>query len=364
VLLVVSLVRYMTTTPAAQGRLLYPGIAPASLLLALGWTALLRRWARLIARVALVALSALCLATPLAAIAPRFAPPLVTRARELEDLAPVEGGDWDDVRLLGVGVEPERAAPGERVEVRLYWETVDAPATDLRAVTRLWTAGGQLLAQWDEPPANERYPSDLWRAEDVVRDEYSFCNKDGPAVYQVSVTLMGEGQAELGDRPPARTAYRFKLAPGKPEMGDGAFVSTEYVLGEAVRLGGYSLPQESSLTTEGWPLTLYWDVLAEMDEDYSVFVHLVGPDGALLGQGDGAPLQGDYPTSWWDKGEVLADVHRMAILKAGAGMERLPPGSYLLVGLYRMEDGARRPVVDQEGERVPDDAIRIELGGG
>jgi hypothetical protein len=125
-------------------------------------------------------------------------------------------------------------------------------------------------------------------------------------------------------------------------------------------LSGYRLPEGRALSQDGLALTLYWDVLAEMKEDYSVFVHLVGPDGSLLGQGDGPPLGGDYPTSVWAAGEALADA-RVVRLRADLELEALPAGTYLLVGLYRLEDGVRLPVVDGEGARVPQDAVRIDL---
>jgi hypothetical protein len=109
------------------------------------------------------------------------------------------------------------------------------------------------------------------------------------------------------------------------------------------------------------PLVLYWEALAEMEQEYSVFVHLVASDGTLIGQGDGPPLNGDYPTTGWAAGERLADPH-LVRLKLNE-LEQIPPKSYLLVGLYRLEDGVRLAVVDGDGARVPQDAVRIELRG-
>jgi hypothetical protein len=88
-------------------------------------------------------------------------------------------------------------------------------------------------------------------------------------------------------------------------------------------------------------LTLYWQSLAPVDADYVVFVHLVDAGGEIVAQGDGPPLDGVYPTSYWRPGEVLADGH---LLAAG------PAGSYrLLVGLYTLpqdqgDPGSRLPV--------------------
>jgi hypothetical protein len=184
----------------------------------------------------------------------------------------------------------------------------------------------------------------------------------GPAIYRVSVALpRGDKARQHAEaRPLARTAYRFKLAPGDVERELAGLVRLQYLLGERVELSGYRLPEGRTLSQDGLALTLYWDVLAEMEEGYSVFVHLVGSDGSLLGQGDGPPLGGDYPTSAWAAGEVLADA-RVVRLNADLELETLPAGAYLLVGLYRLEDGVRLPVVDKDGARMPQDAVRIEL---
>jgi hypothetical protein len=128
-----------------------------------------------------------------------------------------------------------------------------------------------------------------------------------------------------------------------------------YTLGDQVELEGYSVLGASPDTGEALALTFYWRALAEIEEDYTVFVHLLGEDGTLYGQGDGPPLNSDYPTSHWAPGELLADTH-LVPLEGG-----FPPGAYLLVGLYRLADGARLPVHTAVGERVPDDAIPIPL---
>jgi hypothetical protein len=55
----------------------------------------------------------------------------------------------------------------------------------------------------------------------------------------------------------------------------------------------------------------------------------------------------------------LVDVRTVVF---GDAVEDAPPaGSYLLVGMYRLSDGARLPVYTVEGERVEGDAIRLDL---
>jgi hypothetical protein len=84
-------------------------------------------------------------------------------------------------------------------------------------------------------------------------------------------------------------------------------------------------------------LDVEWQALRPMAEDYTVFVHAVGPDGVLWGQHDSMPRGGAAPTSGWQPGAVISDTIRLE-LRADA-----PPGpgySYPL-GLYLWQTGER-----------------------
>jgi len=310
VLLFASLVRYMTTTPSAEGRLLFPGVAAFSLLLALGWEAAVpQRWMG----AAAAGLLALSLSSPFA-IASRYAPPLLDSATDITGATALDDADFGAVRLLGIDVEPDTARTGDTVAVTLYWETLSQPRADLRAVVRLWTLGGRLVGQRDTTPAGEVYPPDLWRAGDLVRDLYRLevGGESGPAMCRVTVEALA-GAERLGS---TSSPVVLKLA-GPPVATNQIAHPLAYTLGYRVELAGYDLSGQPPT------VTLYWRVLAEMDEEYTVFLHLLGEDGALVSQSDGPPLDGDYPTSYWSPGELLADPH---VAPSGSG-------NYLLVGL-------------------------------
>ena len=99
------------------------------------------------------------------------------------------------------------------------------------------------------------------------------------------------------------------------------------------------------------PITLFWQAQARMPEDYQVFVHLMGPDGRPVAQGDKSPLDGDWPTSAWEPGQTFRDDYAIQL------PDDLAPGAYeLRVGLYRLADFMRLPVQGPEG-RVADSAI-------
>jgi hypothetical protein len=99
-------------------------------------------------------------------------------------------------------------------------------------------------------------------------------------------------------------------------------------------------------------LSSTWTTTATPPEEYTVFVHVLDANGNLIGQADGPPSGGDYPTDWWSPGETIMDERPLP----------LPPeADRVTIGLYRLSDGMRLPVVDGAGQRVPDDEIVLPL---
>ncbi len=346
-MLFASLVKYMVTTPSNEGRLLFPGIAAFSLFMALGLETITpQRWANTTLRVAGTGLLALSISSPFWAIAPRYALPLVGSVADISPDVSFDGAIFDSVRLLGVAVSPDVGQPDERVNVTLYWQAQSTPPKNLRAVVQLWTVGGRLVGQRDTTPAGDVYPPDLWRAGDVVRDTYRMrMNEQEPAMCRVTVRVM-VGDEALGE---VSSPEILKLT-GAPVPVEEIAHPLAYALGERIELIGYDVSTGETLT-----LTLYWRARAEMDESYTVFVHLLDESDTLRAQSDGPPLNNDYPTPFWSPGEVLSDTHVMSL------PDDLPADTYLLVGLYRLADGARLPVYMAQGERVPNDAIRLDV---
>lgn len=119
---------------------------------------------------------------------------------------------------------------------------------------------------------------------------------------------------------------------------------------------GYSLDREEVAPGETVNVTLYWKALAPLRQDYTVFVHLLGghnpATGSPLWAGhDGQPDGGHYPTTRWQPGEVILDVHPLAVPPDA------PPGEYQLeIGLYLLETMERLPANDWLGNPLPDNA--------
>lgn len=123
------------------------------------------------------------------------------------------------------------------------------------------------------------------------------------------------------------------------------------ILGDKVVLLDYKLegPLRHGATIR---LTLYWQALREMEEDYTVFVHVVDEGGSVWGQWDSQPVSGERPTSGWERGEVIEDVYQITI-----DVEGPKEGYKIKVGMYLIETGERLPtegdtfiVIEPKGE--------------
>jgi hypothetical protein len=124
--------------------------------------------------------------------------------------------------------------------------------------------------------------------------------------------------------------------------------------GGVAALLGYTVEELGGAGDEHLQITLWWQALAEMDRDYTAFIHLVGRDGTILAHADHLLILNGQPSSGLavgDRGNQRSDL-------------TLPPGGldegYVIsLGLYYWESGERLAAWDELGQRVIDDAILL-----
>ncbi len=118
---------------------------------------------------------------------------------------------------------------------------------------------------------------------------------------------------------------------------------------------GYDLRRTTAGTGGAVDLTTWWQGVATMDIDYSAFVHLTDAADRLWTQED-KPLGHDgHFTSTWEPGAVVKQEFKLYL------PPDIPPGEYIVkVGLYYWETGERLFLWDENGRRLPDDAIPLE----
>ena len=166
-----------------------------------------------------------------------------------------------------------------------------------------------------------------------------------------------EAQANLVERAyfEGMVVERYDLHPDAQFAVPTPTVRCDIRLGDHIRFLGYDLPKLELNRNQPLGLTLYWQATAPVHMSYTVFTHLVGPDGQIWGQLDAIPQGGARPTTIWLPGETIVDRYQI-LLKPGA-----PQGSYALaVGLYDFQTGERLLALDEEGHHLPQNRIFIE----
>jgi len=124
---------------------------------------------------------------------------------------------------------------------------------------------------------------------------------------------------------------------------------TEFAFGDQFELLGYDLQTSDVRPGDEISLVFYWQATAPVTQDLSIFVHLLGPEGFLVWQDDGAANHGERPTWSWAPGEIVVDPHTV----------KLPPdlaeGDYILTaGLYDWQTGERLRVTASSEDGASD----------
>lgn len=254
--------------------------------------------------------------------------------------------DFGPLRLLGFSLPLEKPfSPGTDLPLTLFWTARRAPAEDYQVGLRLTDAKGKEVTRYEAPMA---WPTSAWRARELARDLRPFRIPpdlpDGHYRLEVAAGPVGKG----GRWHPLATI----MVQGRPRdfTRPRPQVPLDVVVGEGARLIGYDLEAEPHPGGEV-RLTLYWQAVAKMNVSYTVFVHLLTPDGRFGGQHDSVPGNGALPTSGWVPGEYLRDEH-VFIIKPEA-----EPGEYVLeVGLYDGTNG-QRLLVREGGGRARGDHL-------
>lgn len=171
--------------------------------------------------------------------------------------------------------------------------------------------------------------------------------------YHIVVTSSGGALCGWLARPTTACVLGEIAISGAP-LADGAINFDDKIALLAVHTDGDEFIPGGRL-----PVTLTWQGLTPMGDDYTVFVQVLDANDRIVGQVDAWPVQGTRPTSSWRPGEIITDPivvqlnPDIATLEAG-GVYRLH------VGLYLLATGQRLPILDDAGNAI-DDKVEIAI---
>ncbi|MBN1221137.1 MAG: DUF2079 domain-containing protein [Anaerolineae bacterium] len=295
------------------------------------------------------------------------------RAPAAQPQYPLRVDFGDEIRLLGFDL---RSNPRRREEtwVRLYWQALKPIEHDLRLYPFFVNARGEIIEDTAQRPLITQlwYPPRMWQPGEIVASE-TIPWAVGERWSLGGGVLAGSDWRDWSQRLRVQTIdapqplrrfeantwvrlatferqgrYWRPIVPSEADLPPTH--AREANFGNQMQLRGYDVAQ----TGPDLAVTLYWRALAPMPLDYTIFVHVVGPDGQLVAQHDGSPGEEvSLPTSTWQPGEELRDRHGLTL------PPDLPPGTYRLqMGVYYWQTLERLPVLEN-GAPV-DDFVELE----
>ena len=362
-LVLISLLRWTTMVEGSQGRLLFPALPGIVLLLSLGWSNVLparwKNWRYAFPLGVAGGLFVLSAVVPSRIIAPAYARPQLLEVDALPaGLSRKDITFGERIYLHGCQSDHALVRPGRVLAVTCYWEALAPLTNDYFTYHHLLGRGLEPVGKEHGYPGSGSFPTTLWPSGRVIAaTEWIRVGPDtvGPALGRLSVGVYHpetrihlEPVNSLGHSLELVVAAEFKIAaPARQTITVANPI--HYSVGDVANLVGFEIKQGDPLR-----VVLIGEATAVPLTHYSVFVHLLDESGAIVGQGDGPPVGGDYPTRLWEPGELIVDEHKMVIdLDAQQG------SYHLAIGWYRLEDGIRLPVRDEEG--IPQSEDRVIL---
>ena len=367
VILFGSLMSWAIRILTSIGRFLFPALPCISILLFLGLSQFVpRRYTKMLACLVGGLMFIIATITPFRHIAPAYAKPPLLSSEEIKNTPNRLDVSFGGVmKLLGYDLSISNIQypitynlkPGDSLTVTLYWQSLAEMNQDYSTFVHLLDKNELMVAQRDMYPGQGLYPTSLWSAGDTIANRYVLTLPEtafAPNQAQLEVGLydFATGERLLAYGPDGELLgdnARFHEIEILPRAEAGVPNPVNFNFGNRIALVGYDMDQRTASPGETIHLTLYWQALAEMKEDYVVFVHLLRQKDQIWARVDSQPLDGAAPTSTWQLGQIFEDSYDL-ITKPDT-----PPGAYEIeVGLYLPQAGKRLGILSPDGRLLGD----------
>jgi hypothetical protein len=195
-------------------------------------------------------------------------------------------------------------------------------------------------------------PTDAWPPDATISERYVVVSPPDlpPGDYALELAFIRPNRAPFGETILLATLLS---PPDVSQMPPEVDHPLDIAVGDAVALVGYDAPAQLSQGTS-LRIALHWHAQHPMPRGQKVFVHVFNPAQTLAAQADAIPVNWTYPTTAWQPGDYIRDVHIVPL------DPDLPRGDYpVTVGMYDEATGERQPLRDANGVPVPDNAAPL-----
>ncbi|NTU63833.1 MAG: DUF2723 domain-containing protein, partial [Chloroflexi bacterium] len=268
----------------------------------------------------------------------RVVPPGDASVPPLDRTLNMKVGEGENtIEILGYSIDRDSVEAGQRAYLTL---AMRAPLTP----THILMPYGRLGARELRWTTDSRLLTPEWRPNEVIVERYeipiAFDTPAGDYDLRLGFSNLSTGQDVLLPVVPLQ-ALRVTEAtrPHAVVPADAlANFNAQIALTGASANGVSSTPELPTITVkpgETIELGLNWLAQQQVDESYTIFVHLIDGSNRLIAQRDYTPMGGAFPTQlWipkWIAGQSVNDPYQIQV------PDDLPPGEYFIeAGMYGM----------------------------
>jgi hypothetical protein len=256
--------------------------------------------------------------------------------------------EWEGAIRLSASQLPRNPVPaGNTFQALFYFDKIAPIEKDLNVLVRLVRSDGQEIARHEGYPWG--IPTSAWEIGQILPDghELHIPENTPPGYYRVEVSFYDPlafesltvanpwteealGTSFIADYIEVAGLSKEPTIPLEPVT----------IFEEPLGLDGIALDGDLRPTIP-LSITIFWKVMGDISQPYTMFVHLVDANGQIVAQRDQPPLGGFIPMDKWHPMSSMID--NVIVVPP----DTLAAGRYeLRVGLYNPIDGERLKIVE------------------
>ena len=240
---------------------------------------------------------------------------------------------------MPIEVDPQaglaRARAGETLQVDLLWRSLRAHPGRFTVSASIHDEHRFRWASRDSEPADRMYPSWMWSADEMIRDQLRLWipPEAPPGFYQLSLRVLENGRPlavlDGQGRPVGGAAQLLDVDLSRSDVParerDVAIAERRRdKLTEDLDLIGLDRGPTSVKAGDTLQLALVWRATRDGRRDYAARLTVLGRDGRLWGQVTTRPVGDAHPTTLWRRGDIFRTQQALPLSSdAGPGEGRL-----------------------------------------
>lgn len=261
----------------------------------------------------------------------------------------------DRIRFLGYNLLNSEVEAGDILPLTLFWEALEPVEERYKVFIHLLDAQDHIVGQRDGEPGGGARITTTWQEGEMIADNHG--------VLILPATPPGEYRVEMGIYS-LRSGERLPTKEGEEEPSNRILLSPIRVLKpqtppplEALQMGhrleidfgplsllGYNLsklgfehdPQAPLYPGDTLHLTLFWQAREKPKSAILLAIELTDSRGEAVTRRETSPVEGGYPPTAWEQGEIVRGQHYLLIPSPS------PPGRYRL--LLRVKDAQGKEI--------------------